>query len=133
MPQQTATQIVEDLPTRQGRNQVTSFLSMLIAHVFAQPSGNLPVATGPSMLSPGKRVVVRGIVVQELDVGNQGRARENRFEEIVTQQRLLRHTTFQCLLESIHIVKPLACINPLSKKILIDIRGGSCVRIDYGV
>src|SRR6266571_133586 len=73
---QTATQIVENLPTRNRSYVIRTFISVRVSYFSAQPSGNLPVAARPAMLALGVGVIVSGVIVEKLDITNQRRARE---------------------------------------------------------
>ena len=52
---------------------------------------NLPVAAHPAMLPPRVREHARRIVVDDLDVGDERGPRVEPLEQIVRQQRVLRH------------------------------------------
>src|SRR5256885_6777771 len=50
--------------------------------LFRSPRRHLPIAARPAMLSLGVRVIVRGIIIKQFDVGDQCGARKERFEQI---------------------------------------------------
>src|SRR6266849_6366646 len=103
------------------------------ADFAAQPARDLPIAASPAMLAHGKGVVVSRIVIQKLDIADQRRAREDRFKQIVTQQRVVRNSSVQRFFKRVDIIQTLAGIDSLAEEILIDVRSGRGVGIDAGV
>src|ERR1041385_4160345 len=120
--EQTATQIIEDLPTRNCRDPIRLKASMGIAHVTFEPRGNLPIAARPTMLAHRIAVVISGIIVEKLDVTDERGAGEDRLEQVMTQQCLIGCAIIERLLESIDVIKTFAGVNSFSEKILIDVR-----------
>ena len=57
--------------------------------VLREPAEDLPVAADPAVLAPREREIARRIVVVQLDVGDETRARERPFDEVVAEQRVL--------------------------------------------
>src|SRR6266446_10582473 len=104
-----------------------------IADAAPEPTGDLPIAAGPAMLAHSIGVIVSRIVVQKLDIADQGRARKDRFKQIVTEQRVFRNASVQRFFERVDIVQTLARIDSLAEEILIDIRRGGGIRINAGV
>jgi hypothetical protein len=60
------------------------------------------------MRARGGHVVTRWIFLDYLDIRDQSCAGEDAFEQIVTEQRALRHAAGERLLEGVHIVDALA-------------------------
>ena len=59
------------------------------------PGQQLPVSARPSML-PGRRdLVVRREFLEELDVGDQSRSREDPLEQVVAEEGILGYATLQ--------------------------------------
>ncbi len=56
-----------------------------------------------------------------LDIRRQSGPRENTFEQIVTEHRVLRHATGEHRLERVDVVDALARIGSFVEQILIDI------------
>src|SRR5882757_10246840 len=81
------------------------------------------------MLPSSGDVVARGILFDDLDVGNQPGTREGPFEKIVTQQRVLGNAVFESRLEEIHIVDSLSGVRPFAKEVLVHIGHGKGVWI----
>src|SRR5688572_29063776 len=106
---------------------------MRIAHAWQQITRDLPVTTSPSMLPHRIGVVVSRIVVEKFDIGNEGRARENRLKKVVAEKGILGHAIGQRRFEGVHIVKALARVDACAKKILVNVGGCGGVRIDAGV
>ena len=73
------------------------------------------------MLTESIRIVVRGIVVEEFDVGNQSRPRVERLKKVVTEQRILRHSSVQGGFKSVHLVETFTGVIALAKEILINV------------
>ena len=69
-------------------------------------------------------------IVDDLDVGHETRARVEPFEEIVREQRILRHTAIEGRLERIDVVEALAGEDPLVEQVLIGIGHGGRVGVD---
>ena len=115
-------QVVEHLPTpdqRQARAGSTEY-----------PGEELPVATRPAMLANGGDQVARRELLEQRDVGDQPGAREQAFEEIVAQQRVLGYPAGERPLERIDVVDALAGVGPFGEEVLVDVRHGGGVRID---
>ena len=85
------------------------------------------------MLAGRGDAVVRGGALEQLDVGDQSRAREQALEEVVAQERILRHPSCHGRFERVHVVDPLAGVRALPEKILVDVGYGGRVRVDAGL
>ena len=73
------------------------------------------------MLTRGSRFVVRGKIIEKLDVRSQRRSRENSLEEIVAEQSVFGHLAGQRGLKGVNIVNSLAGVGTFSKQILVDV------------
>ncbi len=87
---QAAPQVVEDLPPRDERQPIAPPAGAR-RHHGQQPPQDLPVAAHPAMLAFRMREHARRIVVDDLDVGDERRARVQPLEQVVRQQGVLRH------------------------------------------
>ena len=85
------------------------------------------------MLARGERQVVRRVVVDEVDVGAQPRARVEALEQVVAEQRVLRHAVRERRLERVDVVDALADVAALVKEVLIDVGHRGRVRIEADV
>ena len=85
------------------------------------------------MLPPRVGEHARRIVVHDLDVGHERRARVESLEQIVRQQRVLRHAPLERRRERIDVVQSLAGEDAFAEQILVDVGDGGRVRIDAGV
>src|SRR5665647_1166789 len=95
-----------------------------------QPAGKLPVAAYPAV-SPADIYDITGrVLFNEIDVGHQCRTRIPAFQQVVTENEILRKASIDGLTKSIHIVNALADERPLPENILIDIRYLARVGID---
>ena len=131
--QQAATQVVENFPARDCRDAIGSFVPVRVAHDAPQPPGDLPVAARPAMLTHRVGVVVGGIVVEKFDITDQGRARKDRFKEIVAQQSLVRDPIVERFLESVNVIETFTRVAAFAEKILVDVRCCRGIGIDTGV
>ena len=84
------------------------------------------------MLPRGGNVVARRKLLDQLDVGDQARARESSFEKIVTQQRVVGNAARQRGLEHVHIVNPFAAVGAFIEQVLVNVGNGERVRVDAG-
>ena len=115
-----AAQVVEHLPARDRRNPGAA----------EDPRQQLPVAARPAMLSGRRHAVVRGRVLEQLDVGDEPRAGEEALEEVVAQHGVVGDASGQDGLERVHVVDALAGVGALAEQVLVDIRRGAGVRVD---
>jgi uncharacterized protein involved in response to NO len=102
-------------------------------HNAAQPAGNLPVTARPTMLSHRISVIVGRIVIEKFDITDQGRARKDRFKQIVAQQGTIWNSIVECFLKSIYVIETLSRIAAFAEKILVHVRCCRRIRIDTGV
>ena len=79
----------------------------------------------------GRQVICRS-ALEQFDVGHEAGAREQSLEQIVAQQRVVRNTSRQRLLEGIDVVDPLAGVRSLAEEILVHIRHSRRIRIYPG-
>jgi hypothetical protein len=82
------------------------------------------------MLAPGVDRVVRGVVVEELDVTCQGSAGEDPLEQIVAEQVVLGHPAHECCMERVDVVDALPVVAALAEQVLIDVGHRRRVRIE---
>ena len=87
--QQAAPQVVEDLPAGDERQAIARHAAPR-RHEWKQPPQDLPVAAHPAVLPPRVGQHAGGIVVHDLDVGDERRARVEPLEQVVREQRVLR-------------------------------------------
>ena len=67
------------------------------------------------------RVVLRWKLFDELDIGYEPGACEGAFEQIVTEERILRHACLERLLKRFDLVKTLAGVTAFAEEILINV------------
>ncbi len=77
----------------------------------------------------GGRQIVRRRALEQLDVGHEPRAREESLEQIVAEQRVLGHASFERRLERVHVVDALARVRSLGEEILIHVAHRAGVRV----
>ena len=101
--------------------------------VRQDPARDLPVAADPAVLAGGEAQIVVRVVVDDVDVGAERRPRERPFEEVVAEQRVVRHAPGERPFEGVDVVDALADVAALVEEILIDVGDGGRVRIDADV
>ncbi|EDT03388.1 hypothetical protein BamIOP4010DRAFT_3075 [Burkholderia ambifaria IOP40-10] len=116
-----AAQVVQHLPAADRRQRFVA---------ENQPRQELPVAARPSVQASRRDVVAGRRRFDHLDIRRQPGPRENAFEQIVTEHRVLRHAAGEHRLERVDVVDALARIGAFVEQILIDVRYGRHVRID---
>ena len=82
------------------------------------------------MLTRGGNVVACRKLLDQLDVGDQSRARESSFEKIVAQERVVGNAARERGFEHLDIVNPLAAVRAFIEKILVNVGNREGVRID---
>ena len=85
------------------------------------------------MLPARVRQDVRRIVVDDFDVGDERGPRVDALEQIVREQRVLRHAAVERRHEGVDVVEALAGEDAFAEQILIHVRHRGRVRIDAGV
>ncbi len=125
-------QVVEDLPARHER-QAIALQARTRRHERKEPPQNLPVAAHPAVLASGVREDARRIVVDDLDIGDERRTRIEALEEVVRQQGVLRHASFERGRERIDVVEALAGEDALVEEILVHVGDGRGVRVHAGM
>ena len=129
---QAAAQVVENLPAA-DRGQRIALEPAPRRHEREQPEQDLPVPSHPPVLAPRMRQHARRVVVYQLDVRHQPDARVQPFEQVVRQERVLRHRVLERLDEGIDVIQALAGEDPLGEQVLVGVghRGG--IGVDAGV
>ena len=122
--QQRAPQVVQHLAQADRRHRAA--LPLVAQH----PGQQLPVAARPAMLAPRSDVVTRRKLLDHLDVGSQSGAREHAFEQVVAEQRVVRHAAGQRGFERVDVIDALAGVRAFAEQVLIDVGCGRGVRID---
>jgi len=84
------------------------------------------------MLAQRRDVVTRGKFLDHFHVGGEAGAREDSLEQVVRQQRALRHAARERGLEGIDVVDALAREGSFTQQILVDVGDGGGVWIDAG-
>jgi hypothetical protein len=107
---QGAAQVVEHLPQADERHAAVAAAMFRRADVAPAeyPGQQLPVAAHPAVLAQRRDVVARRKVLDDFDVGGEAGAREDAFEEVMAQQRALRHAARERGFEGIDVIDALA-------------------------
>src|ERR1700676_1470523 len=85
------------------------------------------------MLAPIVSAVVRGIILNHLDVADQPRASISSFDQIVTQQSVSWEPAIQHAVERFHLVDSFSYEDALAIKILIDVGSGTGINVETGL
>ena len=125
-------QVVQNLPAADERQRV-ALDAVARRDEGKEPEENLPVAANPAMLPPRVRQDAGGILVHELHVGDQGHPRMEPLEQVVRQQRVLRHAVVERGHEGVHVVEALAGEDPFGEQVLVGVGDGRGVGIDAGM
>ncbi len=123
-------QIVQHFPQADQRQAAAAPHGARRIASSQDPRQQLPVAACPAVLPCGSDVISRRKFLDDLDIGNQTRARKDSLEEVVTEQRAVGYTTGERGFKGIHIVDALAGVRAFAEEILVDIRHGGGIRID---
>ena len=70
------------------------------------------------------------MLFNEVDIGHQCRTRISAFQQVVTENEVLRKASIDGLTKSVYIVDAFTDERPLREKILVDIRYLARLRID---
>jgi hypothetical protein len=126
---QRAAQVVGHLPDPDQRDR--GHPRRAVGGTAAEdPGQELPVAARPAMLARDRDVVAGGEFLDDLDVRDEARAREDAFEQVVAEQRVLGHAAGERRLEGIDVVDALAGIGPLVEQVLVDVGDRARIGID---
>src|SRR5690606_2205034 len=111
---EAAPQVVEQFPHRQGCERVWLLLRLRSIrpgwswHARQQPAGELPVAAYPPVSPTGFRRVTGRVLFDEFDIGHQRRTRIAAFQQVVTENEILRKASVDRLTKGIHVIDALA-------------------------
>ncbi len=125
-------QVVDHLPAGDAGRGPPGPPARGVAGPAKDPGQELPVAARPAVLAGRRHEVVRGELVEELDVRHETGPGEDALEQVVAQQRVLGYPVRHRRGEGVEIVDSLAGVAPLVEQILVDIRHGRRVRVDAG-
>ena len=132
LDQRTA-EIVEDLPAGDGGDGVGDLAAGLVGHVAGEPLDDLPVAADPAMFAAGVGGVVRGVVVDDFDVGDEAGAGVGAFDEVVREEGVARESAVEDLVEDRDLVDAFAGEDALAEEVLVDVGDGARVDIEAGL
>ncbi len=127
---EAAPQVVEHLPARDGRKRVVGGGARRAPWRSQDPGQKLPVTADPSVLPRRRDLVLLRELLEELDVRDEPGAGEEPLEEIVGELGVLRNAIVERPLERVHVVDPLARVDPLAEQVLVDVRHREGVQID---
>ena len=131
--QQASPQVVRHFPACHCRQHIPHARAALCGDRSPQPRQELPVAANPSVLARNPREIVTGKIVDDFNVGTQRHAGKQAFEQIVAQQRVVRHAAVERALERVDVVDALPNVAAFSKEVLIHVRHGRRIRVEADV
>ena len=117
-------QVVDHLPAGDAGDGSPAPSTGGVAGPAKDPGQKLPVAARPAVLTDNRDQVVRGVFVEELDVGHEPCPGKDAFEKVVAQERVLGHAVCHRGAECVEVVDPLAGEAPLPEQVLVDVRDG---------
>src|SRR5690348_16054142 len=85
------------------------------------------------MLAARVGAVVRGVVVDDFDVGGESSARVGAFDEVVAEERVAGEALLEHGVERVNLVDALSGEAAFGVKVLVDVRDGAGVNIDSGL
>src|SRR5206468_3566702 len=116
---------VQNLPAIDSRQRVErTTLLLSIRNSRQDPRRNLPIAADPAVLPLAVAGVVIRKLLEEFHVGRQSHANMGSFDEIVTEQPLLRETPGQYFGEGLDVVDGFPVIDCGAEYVLIDVGNG---------
>jgi hypothetical protein len=130
---EAAPQVVENLPARDERKPVTHAAPPRVGDDREQPARDLPVAARPAVLAHRISHVACRVVVQKFHVRHERGPRVESLEQVVTEQRVLRHAVGERSGEGVHVVQALARERAFAEQVLINVGRGGRVRVNAGV
>ncbi len=127
---ETATKIVEDLPSGQWRERILPPPCAGTGNSGKDPAGNLPIPANPAMPAIHVLAVTRRVFLVQLHIAQQTRACVTPFHKIVAEDPVLGKSSVEHPLERIHVIDPLADEGAFTEHVLVNIGDGACVRVD---
>src|SRR6516162_7571615 len=85
------------------------------------------------MLAPVVGAVVRGIVVDQLDVAHQSSARIRALDQVVAEQCIPREAMLQHPVQGVDLVDAFASEDAFAVEVLINVGDGSRVNVEAGL
>ncbi len=128
-----AAQIVENLPAGDGRDGVADELAGLVGNAAEEPLGDLPVAADPAVFAARVGAVVRGVIVDDLDVGGEAGAGVGALDEVVAEEGVAGEALFEHSVEGGDFVDAFAGEAALGVEVLVDVGDGAGVDIEAGL
>ena len=126
---EAAPEIVENFPARDQWKAV-ALHARPCRHEREQPEEDLPVSAHPPVLPATVGQHARRVVVHDFDICHEPGARIQPFEQVVRQERILRHAALQCRGECVDVVESLANEDAFVEEILVQVGYRRRVRVD---
>ena len=90
----------------------------------------LPVSAHPAVQAGDGHFIMRGEFLKEFDIGDECRAREEPFEQVVAEQCIFGNASFERGLDRVDGGNSFADVRAFFEKILIHVRHGKGVRVN---
>src|SRR5450631_435632 len=90
---ETAPQIVEELPQRKRGQRICEPALAGTGHEGKQPTRQLPVAANPPVPAPNVRAIARRMLLVELHVAQKPRSRVAALEQVVAEDAVVEQAT----------------------------------------
>ncbi len=122
-------QVVEHLPPAVRQEARPPPPALLVPCMTEDPRQELPIAPGPPVVAADRDLVVGRELLEQIDVGHEAGAGVEALEEVVAQERVVRHPAGEGRLEGVHVVDALPRVRPLAEEILVDVGHGGRIRV----
>ena len=97
-----------------------------------EPSCDLPVAAHPAVFAAGMGGVVRRVVVDDFDVGDEAGASVGALDEVVREESVAREAAVEYLVKDGDFVDAFAGEDAFAEEVLIDVGDGAGVDVEAG-
>ena len=131
--QETPAEVVDNLPLIDPGQTIANATATSARHGAPQPRKELPVPTDPAVLAARELEILPGKRLVQHDVGREGCATVDAFEQVVARESVLRHAAVEAAAKRLDVVGTLADIDAGPEQVLIHVGDGAAVDVDGGV
>src|ERR1700733_7326765 len=125
-----AAQVIKNLPPRNYRQRVGNFFSRFVRYLRAQPFRNLPVTSYPTMFASIVGAVVRGIVLNDLDIASEAGSSVCALDQVMTEQGIARKAAIENAVKCIDLIDPFSNEDAFTVQVLIHVGGSASVNVE---
>ena len=108
-------------------------MSGLVRHRGEEPSHDLPIASNPPVLTPCVSFVLRRIVIDNLNIGDQPGSHIRPFNQVMREQGVAWEAPLQHLVQNADVVDSLARKDAFAKEILVHVRDRTRIDVEAGL